>query len=88
MGPNPLIYPQNCQSDEDATTRTSFRDLQQTVGQQQQQQSSVSGSIDSGLETASSGSILISNNLSTEKSSRSIPHFDRLFSASNETNGE
>lgn len=79
MGPNPLVYPQSYQPEEDGSSiKSNFRDSQQ---QTEQLSGSTSSVYDSGLEP--SGSTIRSE----VKSSRSIQHFERLFAAANENNG-
>lgn len=81
MGPNPLIYPQSYQPEDDnASTRSNYRDSQQ---QTDQHTSTSSCLFDSGIETSGS-----SMNRSELKSSRNIQHYERLFAAVNENNGK
>lgn len=77
MGPNPLIYPQSYQPEDDNTsTRSNCKDSQQ---QTEQQSGSSSSIFDSGIDTTSS-----STNRSEVKCSRNIQHFERLFAAVND----
>lgn len=82
MGPNPLIYPQSYQPEDDnSNNRTNYRDSQQQTDQQST--STTSTVFDSGIEASSS-----STNRTEIKPSRSIQHFERLFAAVNESNGK
>lgn len=78
MGPNPLIYPQSYQPEDDSNSRSNYRDSQQ----QTDQQSGASSVYDSGMEGSGS-----STNRPEVKPNRG-KHFDRLLASMNENNGK
>lgn len=84
MGPNPLIYPQSFQPEEDgasSSSRLNYRDSQQ----QTDQRSGSTSMYDSGLEaTAMSASSSIRRPMDISKSQ----HIERLFAAVNDKTGK